>query len=111
MPARTTYQRIYDAIRRVPRGKVATYGQIAGLVGVGPRQVGYALHALRGERAVPWHRVLNAAGRISLTGPGAITQRMRLEREGVRFRASGRVDLAAFGWRPAKRRRSAAVPE
>ncbi len=63
-----TYARIYAVVRRIPRGRVATYGQIAELAGLPghARQVGYALHALPDGTAVPWHRVLNARGALSL---------------------------------------------
>ena len=96
--------RVYAAVRRIPRGRVATYGQIARLAGLGAgaRQVGYALAALPTGSAVPWHRVINARGTISLrsrSGPD-IDQRIRLEQEGVRFDAGGRVALGTFGWRP-----------
>ena len=98
-----SYQRIYAVIRRIPRGRVATYGQIAELAGLPghARQVGYALHALPSGTAVPWHRVINARGEVSLrTAPGPeLTQRMLLEREGVRFDARGRVSLRTVGWR------------
>jgi methylated-DNA-protein-cysteine methyltransferase-like protein len=98
-----SYQRIYAVVRRIPRGRVATYGQIAELAGLPghARQVGYALHALPSGTAVPWHRVLTARGEVSLrTAPGPeLTQRMLLEREGVRFNARGRVDLRTVGWR------------
>jgi methylated-DNA-protein-cysteine methyltransferase-like protein len=90
-------------VRRIPRGRVATYGQIAALAGLGrqARQVGYALHALPGEGHAPWHRVVNARGAISLPPMGGadVTQRLRLEKEGVRFDARGRIDLARYGWR------------
>jgi len=93
-------------VRRIPRGRVATYGQVAALAGLGrqARQVGYALHALPGEGFAPWHRVVNARGAISLPpGGGAdVTQRLRLEREGVRFDARGRIDLERHGWRPGR---------
>jgi methylated-DNA-protein-cysteine methyltransferase-like protein len=80
---------------------VASYGQIARVAGLGgARQVGYALHALPRGTTVPWHRVLNAQGRISLRDHHALTQRLLLEREGVRFDARGRVNLVKFGWRP-----------
>lgn len=106
---RGSYERIYAAARRIPRGRVATYGQIAQLAGLPgqARQVGYALHALATERSVPWHRVINARGEISRRAdPGAeFAQRTFLEREGVVFDAGGRVDLEHFQWRP---RRSAA---
>ena len=107
----TTHARIHAAVRRIPRGKVATYGQIAEVAGL-PRQarlVGYALHAVAESSTLPWHRVVNAAGRISIRGSASavVTQRLRLEQEGVRFDARGRVDLVKFGWKP--RRRSPAV--
>lgn len=104
---RSVYDRIYAVVRRIPRGRVATYGQIAALAGLPgrSRQVGYALHALREGTAVPWHRVLNARGTVSRRAePGAeLTQRQRLEREGVRFDARGRVALGRFRWRPVGR--------
>ena len=109
MPARRDpYQRIYAVVRRIPRGRIATYGQIAELAGLGghARQVGYALHALRAGDALPWHRVLNAQGRVSPRAEpgGDRVQRALLEREGVRFDAAGRADLTRFGWRPRGRR-------
>ena len=89
-------------VRRIPRGRVATYGQIAGLVPgcSGARQVGYALHALPEGSLVPWHRVINAQGVISLRGSGAITQQIRLDRDGVVVLAGGRIDLGRYRWRP-----------
>lgn len=107
--ARGTYARIYAVVRRIPRGRVATYGQIAALaggLGRGARQVGYALHALPATHAVPWHRVVNAAGRLSpRPGGSELAQRLLLEREGVRFDGRGRIDLAAFRWTPVTKRR------
>jgi methylated-DNA-protein-cysteine methyltransferase-like protein len=99
----SSYQRIYAAVRRVPRGRVATYGQIARLAGLPghARQVGYALHALRASTTVPWHRIVNASGAISLRrSGGALSQRLLLEREGVTFDARGRISLARCGWKP-----------
>jgi methylated-DNA-protein-cysteine methyltransferase related protein len=95
------YERVYDAVRGIPRGRVATYGQVAHLLGVprGARAVGWALRALdpRNARSVPWHRVVGAGGRISLrAGAGPLLQRRRLRAEGVAFR-SGRVDLHRHG--------------
>jgi len=101
--ASTSYQRIYTVIRRVPKGRVATYGQIARLAGLPghARQVGYALYALRASTAVPWQRIVNASGAISLRrSGGALSQRMLLEREGVTLDARGRISLARFGWKP-----------
>lgn len=100
------WSRIYQIVRRVPRGRVATYGGIALLAGKprGARQVGYALAALRGARHdVPWQRVLGARPRghaaISILDPvGAAVQRRLLEEEGVVFDARDRVDLSRFGW-------------
>jgi len=101
---KTAYDLIRAVVRRIPRGRVATYGQVAALAGYAraPRLAGYALHALPEGSALPWHRVVGAGGRLSLarlSPHGAITQRLRLEREGVRFDARGRVDLARCQWR------------
>jgi methylated-DNA-protein-cysteine methyltransferase-like protein len=99
-----TYSKIYRVIRRIPRGKVASYGQIARLAGF-PNQArlcGYALHALRDDedRKVPWWRVINAKGEISLSDfSGADLQRALLEREGVHFSKHGRVDMKRYGWK------------
>jgi methylated-DNA-protein-cysteine methyltransferase-like protein len=102
-----SYRRIYAVVRRIPRGRVATYGQVATLAGLGghARQVGYAMHALGPDDDVPWHRVVNAQGRVSARAEpgGDQIQRQLLEREGVRFDAAGRVDLERFGWKPRKR--------
>lgn len=96
------YKAIYATVRRIPRGRVASYGQVARVAGLtnAARQVGYALHALPSGSTVPWHRVLNAEGAISLRNEHALTQRMLLTREGVRFDSRGRVDLERQGWRP-----------
>lgn len=102
----STYERFYRVIRKIPHGRVATYGQIAKIAGLPghARQVGYALHALRSSTTVPWQRVINAAGRISLRPlTGGISQRMLLEKEGVVF-AGERVSLAIYGWTPGRRR-------
>ena len=104
MKTLSTYERIYAAVRRIPPGRVASYGQVAEVAGLPgrARQVGYALHALKLE-GVPWHRVISAAGRISLKGPSAVTQRIRLAREGVRSDEGGLIDLARYGWKPRAR--------
>ena len=97
------FARVYAAVRAIPRGRVATYGQLARLIGVprGARAVGWALRALSParEKRVPWHRVVGAGGRISpRAGAGPLVQRRRLRREGVTFR-QGRVDLRRHGVR------------
>jgi methylated-DNA-protein-cysteine methyltransferase-like protein len=95
------HAKVYALVRKVPRGRVATYGQIATLLGSPrvARQVGWAMAALTEER-VPWHRVINAQGGISSRGDvrRAQEQRERLEAEGVRFEANGTVDLDRYRW-------------
>jgi methylated-DNA-protein-cysteine methyltransferase-like protein len=101
------YQEIYDVVRRIPPGRVATYGQVASLAGLPghARQVGYALHALPEHSSVPWHRVVNAKGGISPRSlPGAeLVQRHLLAREGVPLNARGQVLLAQVRWIPSGR--------
>lgn len=102
------YARIYAVVRRIPRGRVASYGQVARLAKLPgrARQVGYAMYALPRGSSVPWQRVVNAQGKVSRRRvPGAeLTQRMLLEAEGVRFGPGGRISLARYGWRPGPRR-------
>jgi methylated-DNA-protein-cysteine methyltransferase-like protein len=96
------YHRIYRVVRHIPKGRVATYGLVARLAGRpgAARMVGWALSALPEDSDVPWWRVLNAAGRISLSGAdhGSVVQRALLLREGVKFAPGGAVNLAVFGW-------------
>ena len=94
-------QLIYQVLIAVPEGKVVTYGQVAHLCGLGQgaRVVARALKTLPVDTRVPWHRVINAQGRISLPKPGAVVQRDRLESEGIYFR-SNKVDLKIFQWQP-----------
>jgi methylated-DNA-protein-cysteine methyltransferase related protein len=104
------HQRIHEVVSKIPRGRIATYGQVARLAGLPgqARLVGYALHALPAGTSVPWQRVVNAQGAIS-TGSGPDTlQRRLLERESIRFDSRGRIPLASFQWR-AKRSRSAST--
>lgn len=100
----TPAQLIWQVVASIPPGKVASYGQVAELAGLGrgARQVGHTLHRLPQDTRLPWHRVINAAGRISLPRDSQSyrTQRARLEEEGVRFSLSGRVDLSCFRWNP-----------
>ena len=102
LPFRTTsaYDRIYAVVRRIPRGRVMTYGQVAAAAGFpqAPRLAGYALYALAPGTELAWHRVVGAGGRLTLgrlSPDGALTQRMRLEREGVKFDPRGRVVMGA----------------
>jgi methylated-DNA-protein-cysteine methyltransferase-like protein len=102
-----SYARIYAAVARVPKGRVATYGQIAGVAGLPgqARMVGYALSALPEGSRLPWHRIVNAAGKISLRSgatdhPMDKIQRFLLEKEGVRFGDTGAIPLRRFRWRP-----------
>jgi methylated-DNA-protein-cysteine methyltransferase-like protein len=103
------YDRIYAAIRRVPCGRVSTYGWIARQVGgCGARQVGYALAALPDGNDVPWHRIINSRGEISRRGSsdGDSLQRILLEAEDIGFSDKDRVDLQRFGWYPPEDDRS-----
>lgn len=102
--------RVWQQVQQIPAGKVATYGQIAALVGPppgmtqedykaqGPRWVGGAMAA--SPDGIPWQRVINAQGKISLRGGSENHQRELLEAEGVVFDDRGRVDLKRYGWVP-----------
>jgi methylated-DNA-protein-cysteine methyltransferase-like protein len=98
----SNYLKIYGIVRKIPRGRVATYGQVATLAGLDghARQVGYALHALPSSMKVPWHRVVNARGEVSArtAGDSHELQRKLLEAEGVKFDKRGRIDLKKFRW-------------
>ena len=102
-PKATFYDRVYEFVSRVPPGRVVTYGQVALELGApaASRAVGYALHNLSGtEVDVPWWRVVNSGGGISMGSRGfaADIQRERLEGEGVRFDLEGRIRLREFRW-------------
>lgn len=94
----TDFERVYEMVRRIPPGRVATYGQIARLLDWprGARTVGWALRALKPDTDVPWHRVVNALGRISIDD--AAHQRARLEAEDVLFDETGSIDLSRYRW-------------
>jgi len=113
-PAPSAWLRIYAVVRRIPRGRVSTYGEVAAAAGFGraARVAGWALHALPPGSDVPWHRVVAAGGRLSLARldlDAAFTQRLRLEKEGVRFDARGRVSLASCAAKLPAARRPASV--
>jgi methylated-DNA-protein-cysteine methyltransferase-like protein len=95
------YERIYAVVRQIPNGKVATYGQVAAIVGgCSARMVGYAMAALPHDTDVPWQRVINRMGKVSPRsgGSGGALQRQLLEAEGVRFDHDGRADFAEVSW-------------
>jgi methylated-DNA-protein-cysteine methyltransferase-like protein len=91
-------------VRRIPHGRVATYGQVAAIAGLAghARQVGYALHDLPDASDVPWHRVINARGEVSpRSAPGwEGYQRHLLEEEGIAFDLRGKLDLERYRWDP-----------
>jgi methylated-DNA-protein-cysteine methyltransferase-like protein len=103
MGEKTFYQRVIDTIKAVPRGKIATYGQIAALAGNprAARQVVRVLHSSSGKENLPWHRVINSRGEISLPrGRGFEEQKARLGEEGIKFGPGDSIDLARYGWDP-----------
>ncbi|HSM59314.1 MAG TPA: MGMT family protein [Longimicrobiales bacterium] len=100
----SVYRRIYDVVRSIPSGRVATYGQVARVAGLPgrARQVGYALAALDDRTDVPWHRVVNARGAISRRSGGPAFERIQavlLESEGVAC-PGGHIDLTRHAWEP-----------
>jgi methylated-DNA-protein-cysteine methyltransferase related protein len=100
-PPTPLYQRIYAVVRQIPPGKVATYGQIAEIIGCSARMVGYAMAALKHIDApnVPWQRVVNRMGKISILDPfGKSIQRQILEEEGIIFSKNDQIDFHEYGW-------------
>jgi methylated-DNA-protein-cysteine methyltransferase-like protein len=96
------FVRVYDVVRLIPSGKVATYGQVAEIVSHrgAARTVGWALRALREGTDVPWHRVINARGMISTSHhqDGEILQQVLLEQEGITFDDKGQTDMSIHQW-------------
>jgi methylated-DNA-protein-cysteine methyltransferase-like protein len=100
VPSDEALQRIHATIDSIPKGAVATYGQVAEEAGL-PRRarlVGHALRVLAPGSDLAWHRVVNAAGRLSTEGRSQAEQRRRLRREGIEFDTRGRIDLKRFRW-------------
>lgn len=98
------YPKIYDVVRAIPHGQVATYGQVAELAGLigKPRVVGYALYRAIADADIPWHRVINAKGEISrssLRDGNDDLQQLLLEAEGIVF-VKGKLDLRQYRWQP-----------
>jgi methylated-DNA-protein-cysteine methyltransferase related protein len=106
MPDRSSkYQQIYDVVRKIPIGRVLTYGQVAELAGLHgkARLVGYALFRVEIESDVPWQRVVNAKGEISYSIArcgGDYLQKTLLEQEGIEFKPDNRIDLKKYRWQP-----------
>ena len=103
MDRQTRIARIYETIRDIPRGNVASYGQIAEIAGIprGARQVGWALRQLAPGQDVPWHRVITASGRIAFEpGSAAFEKQKSLLMEEDIIVNAGRVDMRRFGWQP-----------
>ena len=98
MSEKTFTQRLVEVIKSIPRGNVATYGRLAAMAGNprGARQVVRVLASLSAKEGLPWHRVINARGTISLTGAGFDEQKALLEAEGVAVDGRGAVDLNAY---------------
>jgi methylated-DNA-protein-cysteine methyltransferase related protein len=101
----SSYNLIYQTVRQIPVGKVATYGQIADLSGLygKARLVGYALFKVEIDRDIPWHRVINSKGEISyssLRRGGDYLQKHLLEKEGIEFDSKGKINLRQYQWQP-----------
>ena len=106
------YNKVWEIVRKIPAGKVATYGQIASLVEMsekidqktntafGARWVGGAMKSCPED--VPWQRVINAQGKISLKGKSGEEQKLRLQQEGVKFDSKDRIDMSIYKWRTAQ---------
>ncbi len=96
------FEQVYQLVSLIPAGKVASYGQVAALLGAphAARTVGWALHGLPEGTQVPWQRVINYRGRITNTSSphSAALQRALLEAEGIRFGADDRVDMEVYRW-------------
>lgn len=106
MPARalSPFERVWKLVARIPRGRVATYGQLSELIDrrLTPIGITWALRAAP-EGALPWHRIVSASGGISTNPEYPGLQRKLLEAEGVVFDSRGKIDFERFGWRPRKR--------
>jgi methylated-DNA-protein-cysteine methyltransferase related protein len=103
MPDRSKYQKIYEVVKKIPRGRVLTYGRVAELAGLygKARLVGYALFRVEIETDIPWQRVVNSKGEISYSIArcgGDYLQKTLLEQEGIEFNRANRIDLKIYLW-------------
>ena len=103
-----SWEPVYRLVKRVPRGRVTTYGSLAKALRLrgGARAVGYAMAACPSGRGIPWHRVVGAGGRLMIPEPHGSLQRRLLEAEGVEIGERGHVDMPRYTWLPTKKRSS-----
>jgi methylated-DNA-protein-cysteine methyltransferase-like protein len=96
-----TFERVWALVKRIPRGKVATYGQLSRMIDrrLTPVGIGWAIRAAPDD-SIPWQRVVNAKGGISTDKATPGYQRAKLKAEGVRFSRDGLIDLERYGWQP-----------
>ena len=103
---KTLHERIIETVKKIPRGKVSTYGNIAAMAGNprAARQVVRALHTASEKEKLPWYRVVNREGKISLKpGQGYELQKAMLEKEGIKFGLNGAIDMKKHAWEPGRR--------
>lgn len=100
-----SWESVYRLVKRIPRGRVTTYGELARAVRLpgGARAAGYAMAACPGGRGIPWHRVVGASGRLLIREPYASLQRKLLASEGVALEGR-RIDMKRYGWSAVKRK-------
>lgn len=96
------HQAVIQVIKNIPKGRVASYGQVACLAGKpgAARQIAWFLHSSSRKYKLPWHRVINSQGKISLPDPHYSKQKRLLKKEGIEFSEAQRVDMREFGWQP-----------
>ena len=95
-------KKVIDMIHSIPKGRVMTYGQIAGLAEHprAARQVVRILHSMSSKYSLPWHRVINSRGQIGLKNEACIQQKILLEQEGIEVTSNGSIDLLRYQWHP-----------
>ena len=108
-----SWEPVYELVKRVPRGRVITYGQLAAAAGLraGARAAGYAMAACPSGQGIPWHRVVGAAGRLLVREPHASLQRKLLETEGLMLAEKRILNFRDYEWRPGKSRRRGSPEE